>query len=308
MTTALIHHEDGFKHLMPDGHPERVARLQALMPALEGKDVTRVEAPLCDEADLLLCHPQAYIDGIHAAAPEEGFVQLDGDTYMSAGTLDCVMRAVGGTMKGVDMVLGGEAKNAFVAMRPPGHHAETATPMGFCVFGIVAIAAKHALERHGLNRVAVVDFDVHHGNGTQDLLWSEARTLFVSSHQSPLWPGSGAADERGAHDNVMNIPLAPGTGGAVFRQAYEGQVFPALNAFKPELILISAGFDAHVDDPLANLALVEEDFAWVTRKLCDIASEHCDGRVVSYLEGGYDLDALAASGAVHLDELIKRNG
>jgi acetoin utilization deacetylase AcuC-like enzyme len=308
MTTALIYHEDGLKHLMPDGHPERVARLQALMPALEGKTVTRVEAPFCDEADLLLCHPQSYIDAIRDAAPVDGFVQLDGDTYMSPGTLDCVMRAVGGTIKGVDMVLAGEARNAFVAMRPPGHHAETATPMGFCLFGSVAIAARHALERHGLSRVAVVDFDVHHGNGTQDLLWSEARTFFVSSHQSPLWPGSGAPDECGAHDNVLNVPLAPGSGGSVFRQEYEGRVFPALNAFQPELILISAGFDAHVDDPLANLALVEEDFAWVTRKLCDIASEHCEGRVVSYLEGGYDLDALAASGAVHLDELIARNG
>ena len=308
MTTALITHDACFNHVTPQGHPERVARMEHLMPALEGKALKRVEAPLATDEDLRLVHPQTYIDRIRGAVPAEGYTQLDADTWMSPGSLESALRACGGAMSAVDMVLSGQVRNAFVAMRPPGHHAETETPMGFCLFGTVALAAKHALERQGLSRVAVVDFDVHHGNGTQDLLWSEARSLFVSSHQFPLWPGTGTADERGAHGNVLNVPLAPGTGGRGFRTEYEGQVFPALEAFGPDLILISAGFDAHRDDPLANLDLVEEDFAWVTRRLCDIASEHCDGRVVSCLEGGYDLNALAASAAAHVDELIARAG
>ncbi|MEL7257033.1 MAG: histone deacetylase family protein [Pseudomonadota bacterium] len=304
MSTALITHDSSFSHVTPDGHPERVARLEHLLPALENKDLVRVEAPQATDADLGLCHPQSYIDTIRDAGPASGFAQLDADTWMSAGSVRAALHAAGGAIKAVDMVLDGEAQNAFVATRPPGHHAETQTPMGFCFFGNVAIAAKHALERHGLSRVAVVDFDVHHGNGTQDLLWSETRTFFVSSHQMPLWPGSGATSETGDHNNVLNIPLAPGTGGSGFRQAYEGAVFPALEGFKPELLIISAGFDAHADDPLANLNFLEEDFAWVTRKLCQIAATHAKGRVVSCLEGGYDLRALAASAAAHVDELI----
>ncbi len=308
MSTALISHDSSLSHITPDGHPERVARLEHLLPALKDKDLLRVEAPEALDDDLRLCHPQGYIDMIRAAGPSSGFSQLDADTWMSPGSLQAALHAAGGALKAVDMVLTGEARNAFVAMRPPGHHAETQTPMGFCFFGNVAIAAKHALERHGLARVAVVDFDVHHGNGTQDLLRSEPRTLFVSSHQMPLWPGSGAASETGDHNNVLNIPLAPGTGGSGFRQAYEGAVFPALEAFEPELLIISAGFDAHADDPLANLNFLEEDFAWVTRKLCEIAKSHADGRVVSCLEGGYDLRALSASAAVHVDELIAAAG
>lgn len=304
MTTALITHESALHHVTPDGHPERVARLEHLLPALDGKDLLRVEAPLASDEDLRLCHPQTYIDRIRGAGPAEGFNQLDADTWMSPGSVTAALCAVGGAIKAVDMVMAEEAQNAFVAMRPPGHHAETETPMGFCFFGTVAIAAKHALERHGLSRVAVVDFDVHHGNGTQDLLWNEERALFVSSHQMPLWPGSGASDETGAHNNVMNVPLAPGTGSQGVRQAYEGAVFPALEAFAPEMIFISAGFDAHADDPLANLNFREDDFAWLTRKLCDIAATHAAGRVVSCLEGGYDLRALAASAAVHVDALI----
>lgn len=308
MSTLLVTHEDGLNHVTPDGHPERVARLEHLWPALEGKDVVRAEAPLAEDADLTLCHPQDYVTMIREAIPAQGFNQLDGDTWLSPGSYNCASRAVGGAMLAVDKVMAGEVGNSFVAMRPPGHHAETATPMGFCLFGTVAIAAKHALERHGLSRVAVVDFDVHHGNGSQDLLRGEARALFISSHQMPLWPGSGGAHETGDHNNVLNVPLAPGTAGQGFRQEYEGQVFPRLEEFKPELILISAGFDAHADDPLANLNLREDDFAWVTRRLCEIAAEQCDGRVVSSLEGGYDLRALAASGAVHLDELIRAGG
>ena len=226
MTTLLVTHDDCTHHLTPAGHPERVARLEHLMAALEGKALTRIEAPEASDDDVCLVHPQVYLDRIRASEPKEGIVAIDADTHMSPGSFAAAMRAVGGALQAVDMVMAGEAANAFVATRPPGHHAETETPMGFCLFGNAAIAAKHALDRHGLSRVAVVDFDVHHGNGTQDLLWSEARTLFVSSHQMPLWPGTGAPEERGAHDNVINVPLAPQTGGDGFRKAYEAQVFP----------------------------------------------------------------------------------
>jgi acetoin utilization deacetylase AcuC-like enzyme len=202
--------------------------------------------------------------------------------------------------------MSGEVANAFVAMRPPGHHAETETTMGFCLLGNVAIAAKHALEAHGLSRVAVVDFDVHHGNGTQDLLWDEARALTITSHQMPLWPGTGERHETGAHGTVQNIPLPPASDGRHMRQVYEAEVFPALQSFKPELILISAGFDAHRDDPLAGLNWRTEDFTWLTERLCDLAAELCAGRVVSCLEGGYDLDALAASVAAHVNVLKDR--
>ena len=306
MTTALFTHIDCLNHLTPQGHPEQVARLSHVLAALEGRDLMRADAPLATEDDLRLCHPQAHIDRVRGAVPAEGVMQLDPDTWMSPGSLDAALRGVGGALAAVDAVLGGQAGNAFVATRPPGHHAETARTMGFCLFGTVAIAARHAIERHGLSRVAVVDFDVHHGNGTQDLLWSEARSLFVSSHQSPLWPGTGAPDETGAHGNVLNVPLDPRSDGAVFRAAYDRQVFPALEAFAPEMILISAGFDAHRDDPLAELRLTEADFEWVTARLCDLADTHCGGRVVSCLEGGYDLEALAASVAAHVDVLIAR--
>ena len=201
------------------------------------------------------------------------------------------------------MVLDGDAGNAFCATRPPGHHAEMETPMGFCLFGTVAIGAKHALERHGLSRVAVVDFDVHHGNGTQALLWDENRAFFATSQQMPLWPGSGEPSERGAHDNILNVPLAPGTDGYEMRDAYTHDIFPRLRAFEPELILISAGFDAHADDPLANLNWRTEDFAWLTQEICAIANETCAGRVVSTLEGGYDLAALAESVTAHVKAL-----
>lgn len=309
MTTALLTHPDCLKHITPHGHPERVDRLMAIYAAIDGMDqtgLTRVQAPLGDDAAILRCHPQSHIDAIKAAAPADGSIALDADTHMSAGSLTAAYRGVGAMTKAVDMVLGGEAQNAFAAMRPPGHHAEKQTPMGFCLFGNIAIAAKHALDVHGLDRVAIVDFDVHHGNGTQDLLWDEPRTLFVSSHQMPLYPGSGAADETGAHNNILNVPLAPETGGAQLRKVYEATILPALNDFKPQLVLISAGFDAHRNDPLANLNWDTEDFAWATEQLCDVADAHCEGRIVSTLEGGYDLDALAASTRAHLEVLIKR--
>ena len=280
--------------------------IYAAVDTIDDDALIRVEPELGSEDDVLLCHPQSYIDKIKAAEPKAGSVALDADTHMSPGSVDAAFLGVGAMTRAVDMVLGGEVQNAFAAMRPPGHHAETATQMGFCLFGNAAIATKHALERHGLTRVAVVDFDVHHGNGTQDLLWNEARSIFISSHQMPLWPGSGRPEERGAHDNVLNLPLPPESGGGEMRKVYERMAFPALEEFKPELVIISAGFDAHSHDPLANLNWFEEDFAWVTEKLCDIADTHAGGRVVSTLEGGYDLQALAASTKAHLEVLIAR--
>ena len=306
MTTALITHPDCLKHETPQGHPEQVARLARVLAALEGKDVQRVTAPMVAEDDLLRVHPKSYVDAIRAAAPAEGFRQIDSDTWMSSGSLAAAHRAAGGAVRAVDLVLAGEAGNAFVAARPPGHHAERETAMGFCLFGNVALAARHALDHHGLRRVAVVDFDVHHGNGSQDLLEDDPRALFISSHQFPLWPGTGTADETGPHDTVVNLPIAPGTGSEEFRRLYEDKVFPRVEAFAPDLILVSAGFDAHRDDPLAELRLETDDFAWVTGRLCDLADRCCGGRLVSCLEGGYDLDALAASAAAHVDVLIAR--
>jgi acetoin utilization deacetylase AcuC-like enzyme len=301
MTTALYTHADCLNHVTPPGHPEQVARLKAIETALAGvAGLDRREAPLCRDEDILRCHPRAYLDAIAA----HGAGQLDADTWMSAGSMQAARRAVGGAVAAVDAVLAGEVKNAFVACRPPGHHAETAKPMGFCLFGNVSIAAKHALDAHGLSRVAVIDFDVHHGNGTQDLLWDEARVFFATSQQMPLWPGTGEASERGAHDNVLNVPLAPGTGGIEMRAAYERLVFPRVAAFRPELIVISAGFDAHAEDPLANLNWETDDFAWLTEKICGLADAHCQGRIVSVLEGGYDLAALGQSVAVHVRGLM----
>lgn len=311
MTTGLWTHEAFSGHVTPPGHPEQVARLAYVERALQEQrfaNLIRFQAPLAEDTDILRCHPQTYIDRIVGSEPASGWAQIDADTHMSPGSVEAARRAVGGAIAAVDAVMKGKVTNAFVAARPPGHHAERETSMGFCLFGTVAIAAKHALDTYGLSRVAVVDFDVHHGNGTQDLLWDEPRAVFFSSHQSPLWPGTGAEDERGAHDTIFNIPLEPDSGGATMRAAYEGRVFPILRALKPQLILISAGFDAHKDDPLAQLRWKTDDFAWLTNRLCDLAGEVCNGRIVSVLEGGYDLDALAQSVAAHVDVLIAQGG
>ncbi|ATX67131.1 histone deacetylase family protein [Roseinatronobacter bogoriensis] len=309
MTTAYLTHPDALSHQTPAGHPEQIARMTAIASALNAPEfagLMRLDAPLGTEDQLLLCHPEQYISRIRKALPAAGIYQLDADTHVSPGSMNAALRGVGGACQAVNLVMEGTAQNAFVGLRPPGHHAERATPMGFCLFGTVAIAACHAMERHGLQRVAVVDFDVHHGNGTQDLLWDEQRAFFVSSHQMPLWPGTGKAEERGAFSNVMNIPLPPGTDGASFRRIYEDMVLPQLDRFAPELVLVSAGFDAHRDDPLAQLELLEDDFAWVTGALCDIAARHCAGRLVSVLEGGYDLDALGRSVAAHIRVLMEK--
>jgi acetoin utilization deacetylase AcuC-like enzyme len=303
--TLIYAYPSAAHHITPPGHPERVDRLDAVERGLSGLALARREAPLATDTQLLLGHPQAYIDRIRRAEPDRGIAQLDPDTWMSPGSFEAASRAVGGACAAVEAVLAGEDRNAFVISRPPGHHAETAAPMGFCLFGTVAIAAKQALTR--LKGVAVVDFDVHHGNGTQDLLWSEKNALFIGSHQMPLWPGTGAPSERGAHGQILNLPLPPGSDGAHMRGVYAAQAFPALQAFRPELILISAGFDAHADDPLAGLNWQAEDYAWLTERLCDIADAHAGGRVVSCLEGGYDLEALAASVAAHVGVLKERS-
>lgn len=305
MSTAFYWHDDCLQHVTPPGHPEQVARLQYISRALEEMTLDRRDAPLGSKEDVLLCHPEHYFDAVEAAIPTEGYRTLDSDTHVSPGSFTAAMRAVGANVAAVDAVLDNDVSNAFVACRPPGHHAETETAMGFCLFGNVAIAAKHALERHGLSKVAIIDFDVHHGNGTQDLLWNEERAFFVSSHQMPLYPGSGAQREVGAYGQIMNQPFESGSGGDEMRRRYERDVFPAVRAFEPELILISAGFDAHAKDPLANLNWSTADFAWLTREICQIAEEICEGRVVSTLEGGYDLDALGESAAAHVSELLE---
>lgn len=305
MKTALITHADCLDHVTPSGHPEQVARLEHVLHALAPLDLIRVTAPLAADDDLLRVHPKSYLDEIKRMRPDTGTVQVDADTHMSSGSVDAAYRAAGGTLRAVDMVLTGEAKNAFVATRPPGHHAETATAMGFCLFGNAALGAKHALDYHGLQRVAVVDFDVHHGNGTQDILWDDPRALTITSQQMPLWPGTGAANETGAHENVLNIPLEPETTGDTMRAVYSETVFPRLRAFAPELIIVSAGFDAHRDDPLAQLNWETDDLQWLGRELCSLAYEICNGRLVSVLEGGYDLHALAKSAKVFVTELIE---
>ena len=302
--TLIYWNDAALTHITPPGHPERVERAEAIKPALQALDgLIWRDAPRGTRDEVLRCHPESYFDRIEAAVPDAGFVTLDGDTHMSPGTLDAALYAVGGCNAAVDAVLAGDSKTAFVAMRPPGHHAETQTAMGFCLFGTAAIAAKRALDHHGLSRVSVLDFDVHHGNGTQDLLWNENRALFASSHQMPLYPGSGAASEVGAHNTIVNTPLSPGSGMTEMRRAWGDIILPAVDDFAPELIIISAGFDAHTADPLANLNWVEEDFVWVTRAICEVADAHAQGRVVSTLEGGYDLDALAASTAAHVAAL-----
>ena len=305
MATAVISHDDCYDHVTPPGHPEQVARLDAVMGAVKGFDVLEVKAPLAADDDLMRVHPAAYIASVKAAAPAEGWRSLDEDTHMSAGSLAAAYRAAGAAVRAVDLVLDGTVANAFCATRPPGHHAERETAMGFCLFGNVAIAAKHALDHHGLKRVAILDFDVHHGNGTQDLVEDDARILFCSSHQSPLYPGTGAAHETGV-GNVVNVPLPDGTGSDAFRAAWSEKILPRVDAFAPELIIISAGFDAHRADPLAGMLLETADFTWITAEICDLADRHCAGRVVSALEGGYDLGALGDSVAAHMTVLEER--
>jgi len=308
MSTALLTQPDCYGHVTPPGHPEQVARLDAVLGALDDLDLVRADAPMAAEDDVLRAHPRAHLDALRRASPASGWRALDPDTHMSEGSLAAAFRAAGAAVKAVDMVLGNEVRNAFCAVRPPGHHAERETPMGFCLLGTVAIAAKHALDHHGLNRVAIVDFDVHHGNGTQDLVEEDARILFCSTHQMPLYPGTGHPTETGPHDTILNVPLRNGDGARAFRAALADVIAPRVAAHAPDLIVVSAGFDAHADDPLASLMLTEDDFAWATHRLCDLADAHCGGRLVSSLEGGYDLGALGRSVRAHVEVLKERAG
>ena len=308
MSTLLITHSACLDHLTPAGHPERPDRLRAVDRALEAEkfqSLVRVQAPRAALEIIALCHPMDYITQIRDATPREGMVRLDADTSMSPGSFEAALRAVGGAVHAVDEVLNKKAANAFIATRPPGHHAETARPMGFCLFDNAAIAARYAQDRHGVARAAIVDFDVHHGNGSQEIFWSDKTVMYCSTHQMPLFPGTGAVGESGEYDTVVNAPLRPGDGTEAFRAAFESRILPRLRDFKPELIVISAGFDAHMRDPLANINLVEDDFAWVTQQLMDVADRYAGGRIVSLLEGGYDLEGLANSVAAHVNALMR---
>src|SRR3954453_6796611 len=306
MPTLLLGHTAALAHQVPMGHPERPDRIRAVERALEDEcfsGLIREQALRAEPETITLIHPEPYIQAIIAAAPREGLVEIDADTSMSPGTLEAALRAVGAAAQAVDEVMAGKVRNAFSAMRPPGPHAERAQAMGFCFFNNVAIAARHAQKAHGAERIAIVDWDAHHGNGTQDIFWSDASVLFCSTHQMPLYPGTGAASERGEHDTIVNVPLRAGDGGEAFREALEVSVLPRVEAFSPDLILVSAGFDAHWRDPLADLELTEADFAWATKQLMNIADHRCGGRIVSLLEGGYDLDGLARSAAAHVKAL-----
>ena len=307
MSTLLITHPACLEHLTPAGHPERPDRLRAVERALEAEkfqSLTRVSAPAASLDVIALCHPMDYIVEIRDASPKEGLVRLDADTSMSPGTFEAALRAVGGATYAVDEILAKRAKNAFVATRPPGHHAETARPMGFCLFDNAAIAARYAQKHHGIARAAIIDFDVHHGNGSQEIFWADKSVMYCSTHQMPLFPGTGAVGESGEHNTIVNAPLKPGDDGEVFRAAFENRILPRLRDFRPELVVISAGFDAHYRDPLASINLEEEDFAWATQKIMDVADQYADGRIVSLLEGGYDLQGLGNSAAAHVLALM----
>jgi acetoin utilization deacetylase AcuC-like enzyme len=298
---ACLHHDPG------PHHPECPDRLRAVLRALETEefsDLIRDEAPQATVEQLTRVHPAPYVEAILGIRPEpDDSVALDADTIMSWGSAEAALRAAGAAVAAVDAVCRNEVRRAFCAVRPPGHHAEPGRPMGFCLFANAAVAVRHAQAAHGLKRIAVVDFDVHHGNGTQACFEADGSILFASSHQSPCYPGTGEAEERGV-GNVFNAPLPPGADGAAFRAAWSGTLLPAVDAFAPELIVISAGFDAHARDPLAQLRLREADFGWLTAELCRLADRHCGGRIVSLLEGGYDLDALASSAATHVRTLM----
>ncbi len=309
MSTLILNHKDFLNHIEPIGHPEQVDRMSNILKRLridEFKDLIWKEAPIATKQDLLLGHNKKYIDYIENIQTDGITTQLDGDTYFGEGTLDAAKRAVGANISAVNAVMSGEFSNVFCAVRPPGHHAETGKAMGFCIFGSVAIAAKFAIKNYKLKRVAIVDFDVHHGNGTQEILWDNPNILFVSTHQMPLWPGSGNKEETGVNNNILNIPITANTDGVIFRKKFEEIVLPQLDAYRPELLIVSAGFDAHYKDPLANIELRTEDYAWITSKLCDIADKYADGRIISSLEGGYDLTALADSVAIHVKVLMER--
>jgi acetoin utilization deacetylase AcuC-like enzyme len=306
MATLLVTHASATGHDTGPGHPEQPDRIRRVVRALEQKafsNLSRRPARPATIAEMSRAHPRAFVEAVLGAVPAQGYVRVDADTILSPGSGAAIADAAGAVVMAVDAVAEGEAANAFCAVRPPGHHAESSRAMGFCLVNNVAVGAMHARAVHGHRRVAVIDFDVHHGNGTQDILWNDADAFYASTHQFPNYPGTGTREERGAHGNVVNVPIAPGGGGDVFRAGFTGEILPALAAFKPDFILVSAGFDAHKSDPLADLRLDENDFAWATAQLTTAAKALCGGRLVSVLEGGYNLDALADSVAAHVASL-----
>ena len=311
MSTLLITHPSFVHHDTGPGHPERPDRMRAIdkiMAHEHFKALTRLEAPLRDDVEEAIrrAHPEHYLEELREARPEPGqpSVRLDPDTVMSPGTWEAALRAVGAGLLAVDKVMTGEARNAFCQVRPCGHHAEAERAMGFCLFNNIAIAGMYARAKYKAERIAVVDWDVHHGNGTQDIFWSDKDLYLASTHQMPLYPGTGALSETGV-GNVWNAPLRPGDGGDPFKEAFRSRILPSLRNFSPDLVLISAGFDAHQDDPLANLRLLEPDFAWATSQIAEVADKHAQGRLVSMLEGGYNLAALAKSVGVHVRALME---
>jgi acetoin utilization deacetylase AcuC-like enzyme len=309
MRTRLYEHPIFLEHITPAGHPERPDRLRSLNIALEHPNfhgLDRREAPQANEDAVLLAHPEEHLRHVMRSIPEEEGVinQLEADTYASVKSLQAALTGVGGAIAAVDDVFSGAAENVFVASRPPGHHAEKTTAMGFCFFNNAAIAARHAQRAHGATRVAIMDFDVHHGNGSQAIFWDDPTVLYASTHEMPLYPGTGAVSESGSQGTIVNAPLRAGDGGEAFRQAMEQKILPAIDDFAADLLIISAGFDAHRRDPLANLNFVEEDYDWATARLMEIAGRGAGGRVVSVLEGGYDLQALSQSVAVHVHRMM----
>lgn len=307
MVTRLYTHPIFLEHITPPGHPERPDRLRAIERVLDDEAfaaLDRVQAPEGDEATILYAHPAEFVERVRAAIPDTGIARIDADTTASPKSWQAAVTAIGAANAAVDDVFTGRADNVFVAARPPGHHAEKTTSMGFCLFNTAAIAARYAQKNHGVDRVAVVDWDVHHGNGTQDIFWDDPSVLYCSTHQMPLYPGTGAVSETGA-GNIVNAPLAPQSGSDAFHDAFLSRILPALDNFAPDLIIISAGFDAHHRDPLAEINLTEDDFDWATGQLLERAGRHSRNRLVSLLEGGYDLQGLAFSVAAHVGRLMK---
>ena len=310
MATRLYEHEIFLEHITPPGHPERADRLRSLNIALEHGNfagLERKQAPQANEDAVTLAHPEEHLFAVMRQMPEEeGEIrQIEADTYASPKSFQAALTAIGGALAGVDDVFSGAADNVFLAARPPGHHAEKNKAMGFCFFNTVAIAARHAMKTHGAVRVAIVDWDVHHGNGTQDIFWDDPNVLFCSTHQMPLYPGSGAKTEEGLFGTVVNAPLSANDGSEHFRDAFKSRVLKAVDNFSPDLILVSAGFDAHYRDPLAQINLTGDDFDWATGRLMEMAGKHARNRLVSVLEGGYDLEGLAESAGMHILRLMR---
>ncbi len=308
MTTALYSHESCLRHDPGAGHPESPDRLKVVLSALEEENfaaLDRHEAPRATTEQIARVHPIDHVTRVLEKMPKQGYARLDADTVVSPASREAVLRAAGAVCAAVDTVVAGAVTNAFCAIRPPGHHAEPSVPMGFCIFNSIAIGAAQARSVHGMERVAVIDFDVHHGNGTQASFYDDPNLFYASTHQAPLYPGTGSPRERGCRDNIVNAPLPPGAGSDMFREVMTSRILPALQHFSPEILLVSAGFDAHTDDPLAGLQFTDDDYRWVTTELARVADQCCGGRLVSALEGGYDLDALARCVSIHVDALMQ---